>query len=480
MHRRRLLGCAASLPLLLAAPHAGAAAADDAGEDIDFLLALFERIHPGLYRQAGKAAIDQAAASLKAQWTGTTSLPSRYLALSRFLSVIRCGHTYANFVNQNPALFREIYREDRCFPLPFRWLGASMIATAPAGGVPSGARITAIDGVPAAAILQALTLHVRIDGRNEGMRRALLSPGGTDTIETFDVFYQLLFGCPEHFVVRFVAPDGRAGTERIAAVSAAARRRALAGNAAGEPADGSSRWPLEDKGEGSFLLRMASWSVYKNDWDWRGYLDSVFARLESERATRLVLDIRGNEGGLDCGDEIVARLIDRPLAVDFWERLTRYRRLPDEFRPHVSTWDKQFFDWEDQVTPVRDGFYRFVQSKQSLIQPASRRFKGKVVVLTDANNHSATLRFAMIVKQHRLARLAGETTGGSQRGINGGAFFFVKLPRSRIEVDLPLIAYMPKQPLPADGVRPDLASPLQPAALARGRDAVLEEVLRRL
>ena len=35
--------------------------------------------------------------------------------------------------------------------------------------------------------------------------------------------------------------------------------------------------------------------------------------------------------------------------------------------------------------------------------------------------------------------LVGQMTGGNQRGINGGAFFFVTLSNSQLEVDLPLV-----------------------------------------
>lgn len=472
MLRRQLLGCAALLPLMPAWQRAAAA---PTGGDIDFLLSVFERIHPGLHRYADQAAIGQAAAALRAGWWRAPDVPARYLALSRFLSVIRCGHTYANFFNQDAALFKQVYRDEHCFPLPFQWAGATMIATADVGGIARGSRITAVNGVPAAAILRAMTPFVRVDGDNDAMRRALLSASGADSIETFDVFYQLLFGRPEAFVVDFVGPDGRLAMARLRPIAAAARKPAAAHGAA---VDGPSLWPLTDKGKGVFHLRMTGWAVYNGKWDWRAYLAGVFERLQAERATGLVVDIRDNEGGLDCGDEIIARLIDRPLDVAFWDRFTRYRRFPDEFRPWVSTWDDRFYDWGGQVVPAADGFFRFVANEESRIEPAGPRFRGKVVVLTDASNHSATLRFAMIAKRQQLATLVGEATGGSQRGVNGGAFFFVKLPDSGIEVDLPLIAYMPKFPLPAAGVQPDVLASLQAAALARGIDHPLETALR--
>jgi hypothetical protein len=53
-------------------------------------------------------------------------------------------------------------------------------------------------------------------------------------------------------------------------------------------------------------------------------------------------------------------------------------------------------------------------------------------------------------------RLFGNTTGGNRRGINGGAFFFVRLPASGLEFDLPLVGYFPPGHPPDAGLKPDV------------------------
>lgn len=79
-----------------------------------------------------------------------------------------------------------------------------------------------------------------------------------------------------------------------------------------------------------------------------------------------------------------------------------------------------------------------------------------MVVLTSAQNSSATFQFANLVKSTGLGTLVGETTGGNRRGINGGAFFFARLPDSGLEFDLPLIGYFPESRQPDAGVVPDI------------------------
>ncbi len=92
----------------------------------------------------------------------------------------------------------------------------------------------------------------------------------------------------------------------------------------------------------------------------------------------------------------------------------------------------------------------------------------------NARNSSATFQFADKARAAGLVRLFGETTGGNQRGINGGCFFFVRLPASGIEFDLPLIGYFPPGHPPDAGLAPDVTVKLTAADLAKSYDRPLE------
>jgi hypothetical protein len=98
-------------------------------------------------------------------------------------------------------------------------------------------------------------------------------------------------------------------------------------------------------------------------------------------------------------------------------------------------------------------------------------------VLTDAACSSATFQFAQVIRDTGIATLAGTATGGNRRGINGGAFFFLRLPACGLEVDLPLIGRFPATPQPDAGIEPDVTVPMTAADIAAGRDPVLARVL---
>lgn len=89
-------------------------------------------------------------------------------------------------------------------------------------------------------------------------------------------------------------------------------------------------------------------------------------------------------------------------------------------------------------------------------------------------NSSATFQFAENARRTGRVRLFGASTGGNRRGINDGCLFFVRLPASSIEFDLPLIGYFPLQPQPDAGIVPDVAIATSIADVRAGRDPTME------
>lgn len=197
-------------------------------------------------------------------------------------------------------------------------------------------------------------------------------------------------------------------------------------------------------------------------------------------ATDLVLDLRGNEGGVDVGEEIVAHLTTRDVQRQVVQRKVRYRKAPDDLTPYLDTWDPSFRDWGSSAIEETDGFYTLRRDAdddvRARIKPAAPPFGGRTWVLVGAANSSATFEFAQTLRQNRLGTLVGQPTGGNQRGINGGAFFFLRLPRSGIELDLPLIGQFPVGDRPDAGLEPDiLVTPTIPD-ITEGRDAEMDAV----
>lgn len=182
---------------------------------------------------------------------------------------------------------------------------------------------------------------------------------------------------------------------------------------------------------------------------------------------------------------LLAHLTTRPLQLERERRLVRYRRVPDDLAPYLDTWDPSFKDWGSSAQDFDDRFFRLTRYDDAeggnRILPRTPRHGGRVFILIGATNSSATFGFAQAVRQSGLATLVGRPTGGNLRGINGGAFFFLRLPNSGIELDLPLIGYFPCGELPPDqGLAPDVLVEQTMEDIAENVDADMRAVRQRL
>jgi hypothetical protein len=490
MHRLFALTCTA-LFATLQMPAAAAADAParrlraaDLQADAALLRQAYEALHPGLYRYNTPAQMEAHFARLRRDFGRDQTLAEAFIALSRLTAAVRCGHTYPNFYNQSRAVQQALFERRDKLPVHFRWIDGRMVVTrdlTPDGALPPGSEIVSIDGVRASDVLRTLLPYVRADGGNDDKRVALLQVQGQDKYETFDVYRALLYPqASDTFVLEVRRPGERDGRRvRVAAHDFAQRQASRVASDESEDAG----WRFTIGADGIATLVMPGWALYNSDWDWKAFIARAFAEIAARRPRALVIDLRGNEGGLDVGDEILPHLVERPLRLRTTPALVRYRKVPEALAPALDTWDASFRDWGDKALPHDARYFRLARDAQERdatrgteLRPRAPHFGGPVFVLVGADNSSATFGFAERVQQAGLARLVGQPTGGNRRGINGGAFFFLRLPRSGLEVDLPLIARFPGDQLPDGGLQPDIL--VRPSAedIVQGRDAEMAAV----
>ena len=457
--------------------------AADLQADVAILRRAYTALHPGLYRYNTPAQIEAAFQALEVEFQRARTLADAYLAFSVFAAKVKCGHTYANFYNQTKEIEAALFRAARV-PFYFRWLNKRMIVTrsfARDSRLKAGTEVLAINGTPAATILQSLMTVARADGNNNAKRVAYLEVQGTDRFEAFDVYFPLFFpSSAPRMTLRVRSSEGNRPTDvEVQPLTFEERLSSMKDADASQGSEGPFfEFRLIDNRMA--YLRMPTWAFYNTKWNWKAFLTESFAALVKSGATDLVLDVRGNEGGQDVGDEIISHLITREVPRQAVTRRVRYRKVPADLNPYLDTWDRSFGDWGPAAIESTDGFYRLRRDADddlgSVIKPALPTFAGRTWVLIGATNSSATFEFAQTVRQNRLGTLVGQPTGGNQRGINGGAFFFLRLPHSGIELDLPLIGQFPDGERPDAGLQPDILVTPTVNDIARGRDSEMNAV----
>lgn len=475
-YRRRLLAGLAAVPLFARPAWADAGTRIATGRDDIAVLRAAMAIHPGLHRYLSPKLVETHFTAFERDYLAGADMESYercYLALSRFLTTIRCGHSYPNFFNQTDPEVKALFDRQTRLPVDFEWIDQTMVVTADHSGtsaLPRGTRITAMNGRRVGDVLDTLMPYTRADGGNDAKRRSLLGVRGAETIEYFDVFQGLVLppAAGVH-VLDIVRPDGRESWVDIPAIGLAARQATVTKVQEGEEGE---RWRYSVRPDGIAVLDMPGWAMWSSRWDWRSWLSD---RLDAAAGTRgLVIDLRRNEGGDDCGDPILARLIDRDLAGWPFEPRVRFRQVSPALAPHVSTWDDRFRRIGVGGADLSGGWYGLPE-REALkpIRPDAKRLRVPVAALIGPANSSATFGFISAARQSGRVRLFGETSGGNRRGINGGGFFFTKLPASGIEFDLPLIGYFPSRPEPDAGIEPDVRIANTTASIAAGSDMAM-------
>lgn len=477
MNRRFFLGAAAAAASAGSFPWRarGAALAPDLAGDIDILRRALA-LHPGLYRYNTDADIEGRLNALRPDFVSAPDRATRFLRLQAFLATIRCGHTQCNFYNQSDAVVEELFSRQTRTPFSFAWIGGRMIVLddhTGVGALPRGTEILKLNGEKPSSLLQRLLPYARADGGNDGKRVAQFEMRNTDEYETFDI-YQGLIAPPgpngHHIVAR--RPNGRKVTGDMAALGLADRQ------ATQKTLDSDSNegpfWTWEMRADVA-LLSMPSWVMYNTKWDWQAWLGERLASLDGAKG--LVIDIRDNEGGNRCGDFILSRLADRNLEFEGYETRVRYRTTPADLNPYLDTWDKSFRTIGEGAEEIPGGFYRRTGQPVETIEAAGPKINVPVAALVGPACSSATFIFARLAKKSGLVRLFGRMTGGNLRGINGGGYFFVRLPASGLEFDLPINGYYPPTPQPDSGVEPDVEIGATAADIATGRDRCLDAAI---
>lgn len=483
--RRNLLGASAGAAALSALPLRATATGDSpplpplSGRRAD--VALFRRaqegIHPGLGRYLIAAQWRNVIERLEREAASAPDHGHYWLAFALATAAVRCGHSYVSPYNMGK-LWNGIMtaRRDR-LPFHFRWIDRQMVVTRPLVEHPAlqpGTRVSTIDGETDTSLLARMLPLARADGGNDFKRIANMDVrAGGSRWENFDVMWSLgRTPAPARATLVLEPPQGDAVRAELPLLGLESRGE--------RKADDQLGWMHRHAG-GATILTMPTWATYNSKWDWRTWLSGVVDEAIDRDSKRFVIDLRGNEGGEDCGNAILERMQSATFSEPGTKRMVRFRETPLDLRPQLDTWDPSFHEiGKAAAGPDSAGFYTLparAGGPETITPAPGQRLKARLIVLIDSANSSATFQFARRVQANRLGVLLGEPTGGNQRGINGGAFFFLRLPESGLEIDLPIIGFFPPGSRPDAGLMPDVMVSTSRSSIASGVDPQVARAL---
>ncbi len=460
-------------------------------EDVEVLKNALSFIHPNLYKYRDSIYFQKDLTVLQNALLKDPGIVNIYREVSKFASKIKCSHTFTNPWNQGPDVKKAIFFQPDKLPLTFNRIGKRIFVAKNASqhkDIQKGMEIISIDSVSSEEIMTRLAAYISSDGNNYEKRLQRLTLSGASKFELFDTFYPLEFESKNTFVLQLknhkTGDTLKVSLQAISKTQRNARLRKKYPNFSDTYEEG---WQFNMVNPQTALLRIDSFTIFSSEFDWKGFLDKAFEKVSTQHIGNLIIDIRANEGGdTEVAEYILAYIISKPMTIDIPPQTTRYRKIPENLKPYISTWDKKPYDWGKKLDYLGNGKYemkRIFLSSSQTYKPKKNNFKGKVYLLTSAENSSATHIMATYAKKYQLATLVGQETGGNQKGLNGGYIFFLRLPNSRVELDIPVfgINILKDTPDTNDGgIQPDVAVEKNIEDLIYEKDTELQVVLDRI
>lgn len=433
-------------------------------EDYKILKQALEELHPALYKYDSQEQRAKDFKDLKASLSTDQSSMEAYKNITAFTAKIKCGHTYTNFWNQKKVIRDSFIKDKNKVPFTFRIIDEEIYIYQNLSENPNlkrGDKILRINGHSSEEILSKLIPLVKTDGSNRGQKIHDLQVFGVDNFEAFDIYFPLMFEVGDAFEVEVEAYETE--EKKLFSLSSLTRKERyniLTDRYGKQVETFDDYWDFKILDEQTAVLTLGTFVTWKMELKWKQFLKDAFAQLKKKNIGNLVIDIRGNAGGnSDVQETIINYITDKPSQKGPFQQTLRTQLVSEEIRPYLYTWRKGMkFNVKPITKSLGNGFYTFKMGGKidKKISPSAKAYDGEVYVLAGAYNSSATFFLLNYLKQNKLATLIGQESGGNLQGITGGQIFFLNLPHSKVEVDIPLIGYYPTEAKPDKGILPDV------------------------
>lgn len=438
-------------------------APDAQREDLAVLRHALEQAHPGLLRYATARELEATFAAATVASKAPLIEREFLRQVARILGIVRDDHTYAL---PSPSFWRDGIGPTRytqqssagalpLFPLFVSVQGKRLFITHNNSAVETiarGAEILTINGVPVADVLARLTPLMPTSGFTQTFRpRHFEQFSPQQEYNGFIVNYALFMGTPDVFRLEVRTPGGLRSLVTVPSVRAPAlwanfrKRYVGTGDALLKRNDPLLLTFPSTRTASIAATTFHAWRWNQAKLDYQRDIAAAFARINASGADRLILDLRGNEGGqMEIAVEILRHLTRAPFQIYDYKEMTQ-ARFPELTQYVTNPTDLDHFIPDLFEAPGPNGRIRIKTSLpgETWSRPlpqAAGGFTGRLFVLVDGATGSAAAQLATLIRVNRRdANFVGEEVGGDMDGPVSGSYLSVRLPHSKLRVEVPVL-----------------------------------------
>lgn len=404
-------------------------------QDLDVLRGALDEAHGGLHRFSPKAELDRHFLTARSRVDRPRSTLAFIGIVSEALAVVRDGHMRVEYDDATNAALATA----RLLPLRVASeAGRLVVAYNDATGddaIRAGMEVGSINGLTTGEITKRILPKLSGDGFIETGKAWRLA-------RSFAQYYWVFVDQSPNFVVTARAEAGKAIAATLSGITNAERAKSansvnavMTANAAKFDGPRDTVWLQFPRGDDVGVLRVRA---FDGD-DFTSSVAAAFTTLRQKGAHALVLDLRGNGGGVDqYGALLVSHFVSRPF------RYFDYIKVAT-IRPSFATWKASTFeDLKNGTRPAPDGgFLVLPQLHPGVVEqnPASTPFLGRVFVLIDGGTFSTAADVCAQLRSLTKATFIGEETGGGFQGNTSGLNAQIVLPNSRLKLKIHMYGY---------------------------------------
>lgn len=407
--------------------------------DLDYFQEVIESSHPGVYQYISKSDLDSLFETSHFKMTDSLSYTELEKKIRNILSQIGCVHTY---------IVKPKRKQSKIFPLRFYATGNELYVTNDFNNkldIKKEYKVFAINGNKSKHIIKTMMNYRPADGFNKSFKYQLIN-----SPSLFNMMYEFYFDSDRIKTITLIdsTPDTLEIVCSMLDTIAVKDKKNI---------DYDSQFGaftrIKYLEEEVALLKISSFHGLPiiGKLINRNHYKKALKEIEEKKIQTTIIDLRDNTGGdAMSGYCFVSYFINEK------HKVTIHHHKGNIFK-YASFGSKTGLVLNVIVGNLFSGRTpQFKDRKSSVtIKPKQKLFTGDVYVLINGLTLSTASNVASIFKYKTNAIIAGEETGGGEETLNAYSFPKIKLPNSKIEIQIPQYNINLNMGTVGSGVNPD-------------------------